>query len=104
VAPARALGWCMPEAMASGLPIACSRLTATSEILDYAGLGFDPKDQRGMANAMPELGECPELRASKAWAAAEQAHECSCKRRMDEMFRFFAEVTDDHGRGSRVLS
>jgi glycosyltransferase involved in cell wall biosynthesis len=104
VAPARALGWCMPEAMASGLPIACSRLTAMSEILDYAALGFDPKGQGGMANAMLELGECPELRASKARAAYEQAHEYSRKRRRDEMFRFFAEVTDDRGRGSRVLS
>jgi glycosyltransferase involved in cell wall biosynthesis len=97
-------GLTLLEAMASGLRIACSRLSAIVEILRDAGVYFDPEDPAGMANAIRKPAENPELRAWKASAAYEQAHEYLWKRCADQTFRFCAEVTADHRSGSQALS
>lgn len=43
------------EAMARGVPVACSNAASLPEVAGEAGLLFDPEDRRGMAEAIEEL-------------------------------------------------
>lgn len=97
-------GQILLEAMASGLPIACSNRGPMPEILGSAGVYFDPEDAASIARAIRELAADPELRAQKAWAAYERAHQYSWKRCADETFAFLTEVAAEQGRAPRVAA
>jgi glycosyltransferase involved in cell wall biosynthesis len=80
------------EAMASGLPIACSNRGPMPEVLGDAGVYFDPENPKDIARSVRELLESPSLRAQKAAAAFERAKTYSWERCADETFGFLARI------------
>lgn len=68
-------GFGMPvlEAMARGVPVACSNASSLPEVAGEAALLFDPEDERAIAAAIGRLGVEPELRAALAAAGRERA-------------------------------
>ncbi len=80
------------EAMASGLPIACSNRGPMPEVLDDAGVYFDPEKPVEIAGALRALLEDPALRKQKAQGAYERAQSFSWERCARETFDFLAQV------------
>jgi glycosyltransferase involved in cell wall biosynthesis len=87
------------EAMASGLPIACSDRGPMPEVLGDAGVYFDPEDVESIKQALQQLILSPALRAAKARVAFERAGGYSWRRCADETFGFLAEVAAAFRRG-----
>jgi glycosyltransferase involved in cell wall biosynthesis len=83
------------EAMAASLPIACSNRGPMPEVLQDAGVYFDPEDPASIAAALERLVVDPALRAS----LAEKAHALACRyswrRCAEETWRYLAEVWRD---------
>jgi glycosyltransferase involved in cell wall biosynthesis len=84
-------GQVITEAMAAGLPIACSNRGPMPEVLGDAGVYFDPEKPSEIEEAIRKLIEDPALRAEKAEAAFERAKAFTWKRCADETFGFLAE-------------
>jgi glycosyltransferase involved in cell wall biosynthesis len=80
------------EAMAAGLPIACSNRGPMPEMLGDGGVYFDPEDPPDIARAIRELIDSPELRTEKAWASFERAKTYSWARCARETLGFLAEI------------
>ncbi|HYC60594.1 MAG TPA: glycosyltransferase family 1 protein [Thermoanaerobaculia bacterium] len=78
------------EAMAAGLPIACSNRRPMSDILKDGGVYFDPEDADDIARVLRGFIADPELRAAKAQRAYELALELSWERCADRTFAFLA--------------
>ena len=91
------------EGMASGLPIACSRLGPMPEILGGAGVYFDPEQPNDIAAAIRALIKSAELRSEKAQEAFDRSQKFSWARCADATWAFFAEVcrTPRSGRSHR---
>jgi glycosyltransferase involved in cell wall biosynthesis len=85
------------EAMASGLPIACSDRGPMPEILGNAGLYFDPEQPQEIKTALQKLVEDPDLRTKLAWEAFNRASIYSWERCADETFSFLSQVAKDFG-------
>jgi len=86
-----AFGMVITEAMAAGLPIACSNRGPMPEVLGDAGVYFDPEKPAEIAEAIRKLIEDPMLRTEKAEAAFERAKEFTWERCADKTFCFLAE-------------
>lgn len=86
-------GMVITEAMAAGLPIACSNRGPMPEVLGDAGLYFDPEKPEEIAEAIKKLIEDPILRTEKAEAAFERAKKFTWERCADETFGFLAECS-----------
>jgi glycosyltransferase involved in cell wall biosynthesis len=73
--PSLAEGFGLPvlEAMARGLPVACSNVTSLPEVAGEAALYFDPLDLPAMSGAIERLLGDRELRQRLAAAGREQA-------------------------------
>jgi glycosyltransferase involved in cell wall biosynthesis len=73
--PSLAEGFGLPvlEAMARGLPVACSNATSLPEVAGEAALYFDPLDLPAMSGAIERLLRDGELRQRLAAAGREQA-------------------------------
>ncbi|MEZ4407161.1 MAG: glycosyltransferase family 1 protein [Polyangiales bacterium] len=80
------------EAMASGLPIACSDRGPMPEALGDAGLYLDPEDVGSIARALRELALSPERRDALAARAFERSRDWSWKRCADATFGFIRDV------------
>ncbi len=80
------------EAMAAGLPIACSKRGPMPEVLGDAGVGFDPEAPDDIASALRALAEDASLRRRCAEAASERARKFSWERCARETFTFVAGV------------
>jgi glycosyltransferase involved in cell wall biosynthesis len=80
------------EGMASGLPVACSRMGPMPEVLGDAGVYFDPESATDIARALRALIDSPTLRASVAQRSFERAQRYSWSRCASETFKFLAEV------------
>jgi glycosyltransferase involved in cell wall biosynthesis len=80
------------EAMASGLPVACSKLGPMPEVLGDAGLYFDPESPTSIADALHQLINSPELRLEKATKAYELAQQYSWERCAQETFQFLNKI------------
>lgn len=78
------------EAMASGLPIACSKCGPMPEVLGDAGTYFDPERVSDIANAITNLVESPTLRRQKAEAAYELAQSYTWERCAEQTFAFLS--------------
>lgn len=93
------------EAMASGLPIACSNRGPMPEILGDAGVFFDPEEPQEIASAIRSLVVSPSLRDEKAKLANRYAEAFSWQRCADETFRFLAQVvlSATDGRHARLF-
>jgi len=80
------------EAMASGLPIACSNRGPMPEVLRDGGVYFDPEDAGSIAVAVEKLVVDPALRASLAGRAAELSADYSWERCARETWAFLQEI------------
>jgi len=79
------------EAMAAGLPIACSKRGPMPEVLGDAGVYFDPERPREIAIAIETLIRSPQIRARNAALGFERAQRYSWERCARETFAFLAE-------------
>lgn len=80
------------EAMAAGLPIACSARSVMPEVLGEAGLYFDPEDSGSIARAMHSSMNDLEQRRRLAKMAHQQAQGYSWSRCSRDTFAFLASV------------
>lgn len=83
------------EAMAGGIPIACSKSGPMPEVLGDAGVYFNPEKSQEIADALLKLINNPDLRLQKAQLAYQQAQQYTWERCADETFQFIAEVAKD---------
>lgn len=88
------------EAMAAGLPIACSRKGPMVEVLGDAGIYFDPEKPREIEAALRTLIEHPAMRSRLAVDAHRKAREFSWERCAEETFSFVAQVAQESLRSS----
>ena len=79
------------EAMAAGLPIACSDRGPMPEVLQDGGVYFDPERPESIAQAIADLLDHPEKRERLARRARELASQYSWKRCAEETFSFLVE-------------
>jgi glycosyltransferase involved in cell wall biosynthesis len=89
-------GQIVTEAMSAGLPIACSKLSAMSELLGDAALYFDPECPASIALAIQQLIDSKALRMEKATKAFERVQQYSWKRCADETFAFLNSTFRDY--------
>lgn len=80
------------EAMAAGLPIACSSHGPMPEVLGSAGLYFDPLDAASTRDTLRRLVADETLRATIAARAFERAERYSWQRCADETFDFLRDA------------
>jgi glycosyltransferase involved in cell wall biosynthesis len=80
------------EAMAAGLPVACSNRGPMPEILGDAGVYFDPEQSDDIARAIERLYVDPALRALLASKAQGRARGYSWERCAQETLAFIAAV------------
>lgn len=80
------------EAMAAGLPIACSQRGPMPEVLGDAGIYFDPESPVSIAQAIRPLAEDPVLAASLAQRAWDRAQAYSWKRCASDTFSFLSKL------------
>jgi glycosyltransferase involved in cell wall biosynthesis len=80
------------EAMAAGLPIACSRCGPMPEVAGDAAAYFDPEEPDDIAHALENLLLDPGLRATQAKIAFERAGLYSWDRCAQETFRFLSAI------------
>ena len=94
------------EAMAAGLPIACSRSGPMPEVLGDAGAYFDPEKPTEIAAALELMIRNPDLRESMATLAYNRAGKFSWEECADKTLAFIARVATqgngpkDHRRSS----
>jgi glycosyltransferase involved in cell wall biosynthesis len=86
------------EAMASGLPIACSNCGPMPEVLEDAGLYFDPESPEQIASAMRELIDDHAQRERSSALAYRYAKQYSWERCARSLFSFLADIGRMHGK------
>lgn len=86
-------GQILTEAMAAGLPIACSNLSAMPELLGDAGVYFNPEQPEEIANALERLINSVELRHKLSNLAFEKSKNFSWEKSASDTFRFLELVT-----------
>jgi len=84
------------EAMAAGLPIASSNRGPMPEILQEAGIYFDPDIPDSIAEALRRLFHNDDLRAKLATSAWRKGRSYSWARCACETFGFIAEIAAEH--------
>jgi glycosyltransferase involved in cell wall biosynthesis len=84
------------EAMATGLPIACSKCGPMPEVLGNAGVYFDPLQPQEIAEAMSTLLNSADLRGHLAAQAKELSQGYSWPQCAKDTFKFIALVVDSH--------
>ncbi|NCN08296.1 MAG: glycosyltransferase family 4 protein [Leptospira sp.] len=82
-------GQILTEAMASGLPIVCSSLSAMPELLGKSGVYFNPENSDEIAQKVKNLIENKELRRKLSQDAFEQSKNFSWEKCANETFHFF---------------
>ena len=81
------------EAMANGIPVACSNVASLPEVAGSAALLFDPFDTDSITEAMHRLASDPQLRKDLIKKGYEQAKKYSDRDTMvDEYIRIMEEV------------
>lgn len=83
------------EAMAAGLPIACSNRGPMPEVLGDGGVYFDPENPADIAQALFKLMQSPELRAGMAKESFRRAQAYSWTLCAHDTFRFLSDVASD---------
>ena len=79
------------EAMAVGLPIACSNRGPMPEVLQDGGVYFDPENATTIAEAIKKIITNPELRSAIAARAKQLSGQYSWTRCANETFAFLSE-------------
>ncbi|MBE0613506.1 MAG: glycosyltransferase [Burkholderiales bacterium] len=80
------------EAMAVGLPIACSIRGPMPEVLQDGGVYFNPEDAESIAGAVEQIVKDPALRLKIAGRAKTVSEQYSWLRCSDETWRFIVET------------
>jgi glycosyltransferase involved in cell wall biosynthesis len=80
------------EAMAVGLPIACSNRGPMPEILANGGVYFYPEDADSIAKAIEQIIQLPTVRLTIAQRAKALSQQYTWKRCADETFAFVAQT------------
>jgi glycosyltransferase involved in cell wall biosynthesis len=80
------------EAMATGLPIACSNRGPMPEVLEDGGVYFDPEDPESIAESIADLVSHPDKGARLAARAKELAGQYSWARCARETFSFISQT------------
>ena len=80
------------EAMAAGLPIACSNLGPMPEVLKDGGVYFDPENPDSIAGAVVSLLEDDKLKRTIAHRAKQLSEQYSWKRCADETYQYLGEI------------
>ena len=80
------------EAMAVGLPIACSNRGPMPEVLADGGVYFNPEDSESIAVAIEQIIQSPAMRLAIAQRANTLSQQFNWKRCADETFSFIAET------------
>lgn len=80
------------EAMAAGLPIACSNRGPMPEVLEDGGVYFDPEHPDSIVAAIEEIITNPEKRSMHAMRAKQLSFQYSWARCAHETFSFIAET------------
>lgn len=89
-----AFGITLLEAMASGLPIACSNRSCLPELLSDAGTLFNPENPKEIAQAIRTLIDDSQLRARVAMQAKKNASQYSWTRCSQETFSYVIETLE----------
>ena len=92
-------GFGMPiiEAMANGIPVACSNVASLPEVAGSAALFFDPFDTNSITQAMHRLADDPQLRKDLIKKGYEQAKKYSDRDAMvDEYIHVMEEVMHEN--------
>jgi glycosyltransferase involved in cell wall biosynthesis len=84
------------EAMAAGLPVACSNRGPMPEVLGPAGTYFKPTDVDSIASAVRKLLQDPDLRARNAVDSFRRVQGRSWDRCAEETWRFVRHVLSAH--------
>jgi glycosyltransferase involved in cell wall biosynthesis len=94
VLPSLCEGFGMPlvEAMASGVPIAASRISAIPEVCRDAAVYFQPDDAEGMAKKVASVIEDEDLRKRLIARGKERARDFSWKKAAAETLAFYESV------------
>jgi len=80
------------EAMAAGLPIACSNRGPMPEVLGDAGVYFDPESTESITQVVNMLAKDPDLRDALARRAWDKAQNYSWERCASQTFDFISQV------------
>ncbi len=80
------------EAMAVGLPIACSNRGPMPEVLADGGVYFDPSDAESIAGAIEQIIRLPALRLAITLRAKTLSQQYNWKRCANETWAFIAET------------
>jgi len=88
-------GQVLTEAMQSGLPIACSNRSAAPEVVQDAGLYFNPERPNEIAEAMHALMINDQTRTEKAAAGTRRAGQFTWERCARDTFSFIRCVVED---------
>jgi glycosyltransferase involved in cell wall biosynthesis len=80
------------EAMAVGLPIACSSRGPMPEVLADGGVYFNPEDADSIADAIEQIIQSPVLRLAISHRAKALSQQYDWKRCADETWAFIAET------------
>ncbi|MFH1029314.1 MAG: glycosyltransferase family 1 protein, partial [Pseudomonadota bacterium] len=78
------------EAMAAGMPIACSNVPPMPEVLVDAGVYFDPENPQNIASALEKLLTDYSLRERLSNKAFDRSQQFTWKRCAHETFSFLA--------------
>ncbi|THB73265.1 MAG: glycosyltransferase [Gammaproteobacteria bacterium] len=82
------------EAMAAGLPIACSNRGPMPEVLEDGGVYFDPENIKSIKDAILKLVSDENLRCSAARRAKEISNNYSWNTTATKTFEFIKKITD----------
>ncbi len=91
-------GQIVTEAMAAGLPIACSSKRPMSEILEDSAVYFDPEKPLEIADALKRLIDSPNLRAKTASAAYKKAKAYTWENCAHDTFNFLSQIAANSNR------
>ena len=81
--------------MASGLPIACSRLSSMHEIIKDGCIYFDPLDSKEISSALKELLISPNMREKIANKAYRYSRKFSWELTAGETFNYLNQIRQE---------
>lgn len=98
-----AFGQIVTEAMAAGLPIACSNTGTMRELLNDAALYFDAEHPTQIAASLETLINNPSKRYKMAWAAFERAKAFTWEKCADKTFDFITKIARETSQSNSTV-